>query len=243
MCPTMAKTDKEIPKTIQEMFDAGLHFGLVKSRRDPTTKSYIFGQKGNMEIFDLEKTSAMLEKALAHVSKLGTEKRTILFVSSKNESKPLIRAAAERLGMPFIAGRWIGGLLTNFPEIKKRSSRLVDLESKKEKGELTKYTKKERLLLDREMANLNELFGGIRTLTKIPDVIFIIDPRKEAIAVAEAKVMKVPVIALASSDCNLKEVTFPIPGNDASRSSIEYVLKRVTDTYQSAPAAAPAPTV
>ncbi len=239
----MAKTDKEIPKTIQEMFDAGVHFGLIKSRRDPSTKSYIFGQKGSMEIFDLEKTSGMLEKALEQVSKLGTEKKTILFVSSKNESKSLVKSAAERLSMPFIAGRWIGGLLTNFNEIKKRSSRLVDLESKKEKGELIKYTKKERLLLDREMANLNELFGGIRTLTKIPDAIFVVDSRKESIAVLEAKGMKVPVIALASSDCNLKEVTFPIPGNDASRSSIEYILKRVTDAYQSAPVAAPAPTV
>ena len=178
-----------------------------------------------------------------YFSSVSTDKKTILFVSSKNESKPLVRAAAERIGMPYIAGRWIGGLLTNFPEIKKRSDRLVDLESKKEKGELTKYTKKERLLLDREMANLNELFGGIRTLARIPDAIFIIDPRKEKIAVLEAKGMKVPVIALASSDCNLKEVSFPIAGNDASRSSIEYVLKRVTDTYLVAPAPAPAPTV
>ena len=235
----MAKTDKEIPKTIQEMFDTGMHFGLIKSRRDPTTKTFIFGQKGNMDIFDLEKTSLMLEKALAHVSKLGTDKKTILFVSSKNEAKPLVRAAAERIGMPYIAGRWIGGLLTNFTEIKKRSDRLVDLESKKEKGELTKYTKKERLLLDREMANLNELFGGIRTLARLPDVIFIVDPRKEKIAVLEAIGMKVKVIALASSDCNLKEVAFPIAGNDASRSSIEYVLKRITDTYLSAPAPEP----
>ncbi|MEI6478673.1 MAG: 30S ribosomal protein S2 [bacterium] len=239
----MAKQEKEIPKTIQEMFDAGVHFGLIKSRRDPSTKAYIFGQKGNMEIFDLEKTSEVLEKALAFVTKLGSEKKNILFVSSKNESKPLVRSAAERLGMPFIAGRWIGGLLTNFPEIKKRSDRLADLSSKKEKGELTKYTKKERLLLSREMDNLEELFGGIKNLSRIPDALFVVDPRKESIAVLEAKRMKVPVIALASSDCNLKEVTFPIPGNDASRSSIEYILKRVTDAYLTAPVAAPAHTV
>ncbi len=229
----MTKTDKEIPKTIQEMFNAGVHFGLIKSRRHPSNKDYIFGQKGSLEIFNLEITSELLEKALAYVTDLGKNKKNILFVSSKNEAKPLVRSAAERINMPFIAGRWIGGLFTNFPEMKKRCEKLADLESKKEKGELTKYTKKERLLLDREMDNLNELFGGVRNMARIPDAIFIIDPRKEAIAVKEAKKVKVPVIALSGTDCNLLGIDFPIPGNDASRSSIEYILKRVTDAYSS----------
>ncbi len=227
----MSKQETQIPKAIQDMFTAGAHFGLIKSRRHPSQKPFIFGQKNSIEIINLEKTNEHLEKALAFIAELGKAKKTILFVSSKSEARSLIRSGAEVLGLPFIAGRWIGGLLTNFNEVKKRIEKLKTLEEQKEKGELSKYTKKERLLIDREIEKLNELFGGVRNLTKIPDALFIVDPRKESIAVAEAVKTHVPVVALASTDCDISSVDFPITANDSSRSSIEYFIKRIKEAY------------
>lgn len=222
---------------IEKLFSVGAHFGYAPSRRHPSLSKYIFGQKGGTELFDLEKTADSLEAALAFVKTLAASKKTILFVGGKAEARGQVQRAAERLNQPYCAGRWIGGSITNFPEINKRLSRLTELSDMREKGELAKFTKHERLLIDREISDLELMFGGLRGMTKIPDALFVIDPKKEAGAVEEARQHKIPVIAFMNSDCDMRSVNYPIPGNDASLASISYILDEVAKTYEgSAPA-------
>lgn len=214
------------------MFNAGAHFGFSKARRHPTFKPIIFGAKNGTEILNLEVTENYLTKALEFVSNLAKEKKTILFVGSKSEAKDIVRSSALSINMPFVSDRWIGGTLTNFDQMKKRVQRLEDLLSQKEKGELIKYTKKERLLIDREIEKLLRFFDGVRGLNKLPDALFIVDSKKEHIAVAEAQKMNIPIIALASTDCDISKVNFPIPANDSARPSVEYFVKAVSETYK-----------
>ncbi len=217
---------------VDALFSAGAHFGFVKSRRHPSAKPFIFGVKNKIEIFDLEKTSESLEEALAFVEELGSKSAKVLFISGKNEAKAAITAAAESINMPYVAGRFIGGTLTNFPEIKKRVEKLESWVSQKEKGELVKYTKKERLLIDREIDKLREFFFGLSVMKALPQAIFVIDAKREFIAVKEAQKMNIPVIALCGTDNNLNEVEFPIPGNDASKTSIEFFLQKAIAAYK-----------
>ena len=222
---------KENPR-IEALFKAGAHFGFIKSRRHPTVTPYIFGAKNRVEIFNLEKTEVLLDEALAFVKKLASEKKTILFVGGKSEAKKAIKKAGLALNLPYVAGRWVGGTISNFVEIRKRIEKLLDLTSKREKGELGKYTKKERLLIDREIVRLETLFQGLVTLTKVPDALFIVDSKKEHIALAEAKAFNIPVISISGSDCNINEVTYPIVANDASLSSVNYIVDQVIEAYK-----------
>ncbi len=225
-------TENTISGTIGDMFKAGAHFGFSKARRHPTFKPLIFGAKNQTEILDLEITEGYFNKALEFMSKLGSEKKIVLFVGSKSEARDIVRASALSINMPYVSDRWIGGTLTNFDQMKKRVARLEDLVSKKEKGELTKYTKKERLLLDREVDKLIRFFEGVRGMPKLPDALFIVDSKKESIAVKEAAKMNIPVLSLSSTDCDLSQISFPIPANDSARTSIEYFVRAVTDAYK-----------
>lgn len=218
--------------TVDALFSVGAHFGFIKSRRHPSTKPFIFGVKNKIEIFDLEKTKDSLDEALKFIETIGSKNGQILFVSGKNEAKRAITSVAEGINMPYVAGRFIGGTLTNFPEIRKRVEKLESWVSQKEKGELAKYTKKERLLIDREIEKLKQFFFGLSAMKKLPDVLFVIDSKKEFIAVKEAKKMGIPVVALCGTDNNLNEVEFPIPGNDASQASIEFFLQKVSEAYK-----------
>jgi len=218
---------------IDELFAAGAHFGFVKARRHPSAKPFIFGQKNSLEIFDLEKTSEELLKALKFIEDKAAEKATVLFVGGKSEAREAVKAAGQELGMPFVSGRWIGGTLTNWNEIKRRIAKLEDLTTQREKGELGKYTKKERLLIDREIDKLTLYFSGLSTLKALPKLLVIADPKKEHIAVAEAKRMKIPVVAIAGSDVNLYEVDYAIPANDSSRASISLIMKKIVEAYRS----------
>ena len=217
---------------VDALFSAGAHFGFVKSRRHPSTKPFIFGVKNKIEIFDLEKTSEALHSALEFVGTLASKGATILFVSGKEEAKKAVVSVAESLIQPYVAGRFIGGTLTNFPEIRKRVEKMERLVSEREKGELVKYTKKERLLIDREIAKLHEFFFGISVMKQRPQAVFVVDSKKESIAVKEAHKIGIPVIALCGTDNNLEEVEFPIPGNDASRASIEFFLTKIAEAYK-----------
>ena len=201
---------------IEKLFAVGAHFGYAPSRRHPSVAPFIFGTKGGTELFDLEKTAAALETAVAFIKTLAQGRKTILFVGGKAEAKPAVKRVAERLNQPCVASRWIGGTLTNFSEIKKRLARLADLTSMREKGELQKFTKRERLLIDREITALEDMFGGIKGLQKAPDALVIVDPKKEFGAVAEARQLNIPIIALLNSDCDRSLVTYPGPGNHAS---------------------------
>ncbi len=229
----VAKTNENtVGGTIGEMFKVGAHFGFSKARRHPTFKPFIFGAKNGTEILDLEATEVHFKQSLEFIESLAKEKKVILFVGSKSEAKDIVRASALSINMPYVSDRWIGGTLTNFDQIKKRVARLEDLTSKKEKGELTKYTKKERLLIDREIEHLTRFFEGIRGMSKLPDALFIVDSKKENIAVSEAIKMNIPVVSLSSTDCDLSKLNFSIPANDSSRTSVEYFVKAVCDAYK-----------
>ena len=222
---------KEPTNIVDALFEVGAHFGFVKSRRHPSAKPFILGNKNNTEIFDLEKTSKELSKALKFIETRGKEEAQILFVGGKSEAREAVTRAGKELNMPYVAGRWIGGTLTNFSEIKKRITRLEELKSQREKGELAKYTKKERLLIDREIDKLEIYFGSLTTLKALPKLLVVVDPKKESIAAMEAKKLGIPVVALASSDTNLYDVTYAIPGNDASRQTINFIVGEIVKAY------------
>lgn len=233
----------EKDQIIEKLFAVGAHFGYSPSRRHPSLASFIYGAKGGTELFDLEKTAACLEEALAFVQSLAAERKTILFVSGKAESRGALERVAQRLGQPYVASRWIGGTLTNFSEIRKRLNRLQELSDMREKGELAKFTKRERLLIDREITDLELMFGGLRGTTKLPDALIVVDPRQEDGAVREAKQFGIPVIALMNSDCDRSLVTYPIPANDASVDTVTFILDKIGEVYAAnlapAPQAAP----
>lgn len=224
---------------IDALFKTGAHFGYSKARRHPSTKPFIFGSKNNVEILDLEKTSASLEAARGVVADLAHEGKTILFVGTKPEARKLVVDGANAIDMPYVSERWIGGTLTNFSEIKKRVARLEDLLIKREKGELSVYTKKERLLLDREIAKLQKHFGGIVSMKETPRALFIVDPRAEHLAVREAVARNVPIIALASSDCDVAKITYPIVANDSAMQSIRFFVEEIVTAYREGKATAP----
>ena len=217
---------------VAEMFVAGAHFGYSRSRRHPSVKNFIFGVKKGVEILDLEKTSIELERAKEFVKSIAQSGKQILFVGTKNEGKKAIEAGALSIDMPFVAERWVGGALTNFPEIKKRIALLEDLRSKNEKGELSVYTKKERLLISKDVERLERNFSGIVSMKELPVAVFVVDPKKESIAADEARFFNIPVIALANSDCNLKGIDFPIPCNDSSVSSISFFVDQIVQAFK-----------
>jgi small subunit ribosomal protein S2 len=223
---------QETNKTvIDKLFSLGAHFGYAPSRRHPSTAKFIFGNKGGSELFDLEKTAANLETALEYVASLAQARKTILFVGGKAEARESLKRAAERVNMPYVASRWIGGSLTNFSEIKKRLNRLQEITDMTASGEIAKYTKRERLLMDREAGDLEVMFGGLRGVNKLPDALFVIDPKQEAGAVAEAVQLNIPVIALLNSDCDSRNIAYPIPANDASAQVITHIVDEVARAY------------
>ncbi len=217
---------------VKEMLAAGAHFGYSKTKRHPSAKSYVFGTKNNADIIDITKTEEMLEKAVAFVKTLALEKKTILFMSSKPESKRIMEAAATSLGMPYVENRWIGGTLTNFTQIKKRIDVLIDLKNKKEKNLLDKYTKKEQSDFARQIEKMTKSFGGLVGMTKKPDALFIIDTRKEKIALTEANMTRIPVISLSNTDNDLAGIDYPIVANDASRTSVKFFVDKIVEAYK-----------
>ncbi len=232
----MTKKDN---KTIEQMFEAGAHFGYSKTKRHPSVKKYIFGSKNRVEIFDLEKTAEALEEAKDFVKDLASNGKQILLVSGKGEAKEAVKKGAQAIGMPYVAGRWIGGTITNSTEINKRVARFQKLSDDKEKGLLGKYTKKERLLIDREIEKLDTKFSGLTALKGMPGAIFVIDPKHEEIAVSEAVQKGIPVIALANSDCNIADIKYPIPANDSSKLSIQFFVEKIVNAYEEGRSMAP----
>ncbi len=218
---------------IEALFKAGSHYGYSKTRRHPSTAKFVYTTKNKVDIIDIEHTASQLETASAFVKELASKGKVVLFVGVKPEAKENVKAGAEKIAQPFIVERWVGGVLTNWPEIKKRIARLVDLKAKKEAGELDKYTKKERLLIDEEIAKMHKLFSGLVEMKGKPDAVFVVDPKREHIAVTEAHKLGVPVIALANTDTNIKGIEYPIIGNDGSVSSISYITDTIVAAYRS----------
>ncbi len=221
-----------MPK-VDELLAVGAHFGYTRSRRHPTVAPFIYGVKQRFEIIDAEKTVEQLAKAREFMAKLASEKKQVLFVASKEEAKRAVKEAAEKIGMPYVAGRWIGGTLTNFVEIRKRVEKLATLQAEREKGLLAKYTKKERLMIDREIERLETTFSGLSTMLKKPFAVVVVDPRHEDIAVDEARQVGVPVIALAGTDCDISKVQYPIVANDSLERSIAMIVDSLVEAYRS----------
>jgi small subunit ribosomal protein S2 len=217
---------------IKNLFEAGAHFGYARARRHPTAAPYIFGTKDRTDIFDLEETGRKLAAACDFVASIAQSGKQVLFVGGKHEAVATVQNLAEKIGAPYVAGRWIGGSLTNFKNIRKRIDRLQKLMSERESGELEKYTKKERLLIDREIEELRARFGGLVSMNELPGALFVVDSRHEDTAVREANQLGIPVVGLASSDCDFSLVQYPIPGNDTSVRSIRLVAEAIADAYQ-----------
>ena len=216
---------------IKTLFEAGAHFGYPRARRHPSAAPFLFGTKDRTDIFDLEETGRKLAKAREFVASVAASGKHVLFVSGKNESIALVKSIAEEIGAPYVAGRWIGGTLTNFKNIRKRIELLQKLTAQRESGELNKYTKKERVLIDRDIDNLIARFGGLAMLTDLPAALFVIDTRHEETAVQEANQLGIPVVGLSSSDCDFSLVKYPIPANDTSIRSVKLILADIAEAY------------
>lgn len=232
---------------IEKLFSVGAHFGYAPRYRHPSTKHFIYGAKGGFELIDLEQTASALERAKAFLKETAAARKQVLFVGSKAEASQALKRAAQRVGEPYVSSRFIGGTLTNFSEIKKRLSRLAELTEMKEKGELAKFTKLERLLIERQMQGLTATFGGLRGMERLPGALVVVDPKRENIAVEEAKALRIPVVALLNTDCDASGISYPVPANDANTASIALILDELAAAVRAgidtpAPVAAPAPT-
>ena len=217
---------------IKTLSDAGAHFGYPRTRRHPTAARFLYSTKDRTDIFDLEETQKRLDAAKEFVATLAQAGKPVLFVGGKHEAAAIVKLVAEKIGAPYVAGRWIGGTLTNFKNIRKRIELLEKITADKESGELEKkYTKKEQLLLQRKVDGLIFRFGGITQLLDMPGALFVVDSRHENTAVLEANQMKIPVIALSSSDCDFGKTQYPIPANDTSVKSISLISHEIADAY------------
>ena len=228
----MAETAAE-QKDIKRLFQTGAHFAQVRSRRHPSMKPFILGSSGRTEIIDLAQTETQIEIAKRVLAALAKEGKTVLFVGGKAEVAPLVKEAAEKVGAPYVAARWLGGTISNWVEIKKRIDRLASLLEQKAAGTLAKqHTKLELVVLGREQKRLEERLDGITAITKRPDALLVVDTKHEKHAVKEAKDAGIPVIAIMGSDCNLKDATYPILANDASRETVKLILAELVEAFE-----------
>jgi small subunit ribosomal protein S2 len=216
---------------MKELLEAGVHFGHQVRRWNPKMKEYIFGERNGIYIIDLQKTQKMFRDALAAVSNMVAEDRgkTLLFVGTKRQAQDAIREEAERSGQFFVNQRWLGGLLTNFQTVQKSIKRLKDLEAMQTDGRYEKLTKKERIKLDRERLGLDKTLSGIKAMNRLPDAIFVIDVRKEEIAVAEANKLGIPVFAVVDTNCSPEGIDYVIPGNDDALRAVRLFASRIAD--------------
>jgi len=214
---------------IEDLLKAGVHFGHLTRRWDPKMKPYIFMERNGIHIIDLQKCLKSLEKAYATVQEISAANEPILFVGTKNQAKEILKAEAIRCEMPYIVERWLGGTLTNFSTIKKSIRHLENLEKMTVDGTVEKFTKKERLQIERQIDKMKKVFAGIQDMKKIPGAVFIVDIKKEEIAVKEALKLKVPIIAIVDTNCDPTSIDYPIPGNDDSTKSITLISRVIAD--------------
>ena len=217
--------------TMKELLEAGVHFGHQVRRWNPKMKEYIFGERNGIYIIDLQKTQRMFREAIAFVTNLIAEDKgkTVLFVGTKRQAQDAIREESEKCGQYYVNQRWLGGLLTNFQTVQKSIKRLKDLESMQTDGRYEKMTKKERIKLDRERESLNKNLSGIKAMTRLPDAIFIIDVKKEEIAVAEANRLGIPIVAVVDTNCSPEGIDYVIPGNDDALRAVRLFASRIAD--------------
>jgi small subunit ribosomal protein S2 len=214
---------------MKELLEAGAHFGHHTSYWNPRMSKYIFTQRNNIHIIDLEKTVVMLSGACDFVRLLVKEGGSILFVGTKKQAQQIVEEEAERCGMCYVNQRWLGGMLTNFATIQTRIDYLVRLEDQRERGEFESFPKKEKLKIEKEILRMNNQMGGFKEMTAIPGAIFLTDPTKDKIALAEAIKMGIPVVAIVDTNCNPDGIDYPIPANDDAIKTIKLVCSKIAD--------------
>mgnify|MGYP005767666865 CR=1 FL=1 len=208
---------------MKQLLEAGVHFGHQTRRWDPKMAEYIFQARNGIHIIDLQKTSKKLDEAYAFIKEQAEEGKTVLFVGTKKQAQECMKEAALKCGMFYVDQRWLGGMLTNFETIRARVQRLKDLETMEQDGTFDVLPKKEVILLRKEMEKLEKNLGGIKEMDKLPGVIFLVDPKKERIAILEAKKLNIPIVGLVDTNCNPEELDYPIPGNDDAIRAVKLI--------------------
>ncbi len=222
--------------SVEAMMEAGMHFGHQTHRRHPKMDPYIFDARSGIHIIDLTKTELMLKRALEFLSETVKAGKQVVIVGTKRQAAAAVKAQAERCGMPYVNERWLGGLLTNFDTIKKRLKYLNELERKLSQPEMGGMTKKEKVMLDRQLKALLMSLGGVKDLTGLPGAVFVVDTIKDKIAVREARKLAIPIVALVDTNADPTLVDYPIPSNDDAKKAIEYALTLVADACSVKPA-------
>ena len=217
------------PLTMEELLEAGVHFGHQTKRWNPKMKQFIFGERNGIYIIDLGKTAKLFRRAEDFVGRLAAESRAILFVGTKRQAQDVIVTEAQRCGMFFVNQRWLGGLLTNFTTIQRSIGRLRDLEAMAEDGRYDTFSKKEIARVEKDKRKLQKNLDGIRQMSRLPDAVFVVDTRREKIAVDEARKLKIPVIGLVDTNCDPDDVDYVIPANDDALRSIRLFVTRIAD--------------
>ncbi|UTR10840.1 MULTISPECIES: 30S ribosomal protein S2 [Evansella] len=215
--------------SMKQLLEAGVHFGHQTRRWNPKMDRYIFTERNGIYIIDLQKTVKKVDEAFNFVRDLAGQGGTMLFVGTKKQAQDSVKEEAERAGMYYINQRWLGGTLTNFDTIRKRIGRLKEIERMKEDGTFDVLPKKEVVLLNKELERLEKFLGGIKDMEKLPDALFIIDPRKERIAVAEAKKLNLPIVAIVDTNCDPDEIDYVIPGNDDAIRAVRLLTAKMAD--------------
>ena len=208
---------------MKQLLEAGVHFGHQTRRWDPKMAEYIFQARNGIHIIDLQKTSKKLDEAYEFIKEQAEEGKTVLFVGTKKQAQECVKEAAEKSGMYYVDQRWLGGMLTNFETIRARVQRLKDLETMQEDGTFEVLPKKEVILLKKEMEKLEKNLGGIKEMDQLPGVIFLVDPKKERIAILEARKLNIPLVGLVDTNCNPEEVDYAIPGNDDAIRAVKLI--------------------
>ena len=214
---------------MKQLLEAGVHFGHQTRRWNPKMKPYIFGARNGIHIIDLQKTVRLIRIAYDFIVRTVADGYPILFVGTKKQGHESVVEESERCGMFYVINRWLGGTLTNFQTIKKSITRLKELEQMKEDGSINRYTKKEILKMDKELFKLERNLGGIKNMDELPGAVFVVDPKREKIAVREARKLGIPVIAIADSNCDPDDIDFIIPGNDDAIRAIRLICSKVAD--------------
>ena len=223
MTNTQIKTDIDSVK-VEDLAKAGVAYGYSKTRRHPSTKSFIYSTQNGIDLIDLTKTKASLKEAIDFLKSVKEQNKKILFIGEKPEVVQIVKEVALSLGEPYITNRFIGGSITNFHQIKKRIEKLASMIEAKNKGEWSKFTKKEQLLMQREKVKLDKNFGGLSGVTNLPGAVVVVDSSFEKIPVAEAAIAHIPVVSISNTDCDISTIEYPIISNDSSRSSVEMLL-------------------
>jgi len=215
--------------TMKELLEAGVHFGHQTRRWNPKMEPYIFGARNGIHIIDLQKTVQFFKTAYNYVVDKVADGGVVLFVGTKKQAQDAIAEEAKRCRMFYVNHRWLGGMLTNYQTINRSIQRLHDFEAMKEDGTLKRFPKKEVLMMEKKAAKLERALGGIKEMGRLPDIVYVVDPRKEDIAVKEARKMQIPLISIVDSNCDPTEITYPIPGNDDAIRAIRLLTSRIAD--------------